>query len=127
MSTPTTPFARWRELGEPDPFGSQYQRGRELAYGHISDAALAGGLNTGIGMLTAGKERIRWLSRRLYSLSEDPDVYGPRRAELRSGELTDDELANAFFLHETPYLEAARERIRWLSEEITKIEVNKNA
>lgn len=70
----TTPAANWRKNGEPDPHGTDYDCERaKLAKGHLTDDELANGLYMcdhrtsweSIGWLTAGKERIRWLSRRL--------------------------------------------------------------
>ncbi|WNL63657.1 hypothetical protein ST4_099 [Aeromonas phage ST4] len=79
-----TPAAHWREKGEPDPHGSYYDRERaELPLGNLTDDELAnevfmwgdhkpsvaeivnGTAKMPIVYLTAGKERIRWLSRKL--------------------------------------------------------------
>lgn len=79
-----TPAAHWREKGEPDPHGSYYDRERaELPLGNMTDDELAnavfmygdtkpsiaeimdGTAKMPIVYLTAGKERIRWLSRKL--------------------------------------------------------------
>lgn len=44
------------------------------------------------------------------------DYYDCERARLCHGDLTDDQIANAVYLHPTiGYLTAAKERIRWLS------------
>ncbi|MEJ8837794.1 hypothetical protein [Ramlibacter sp. AN1133] len=85
MSAPkTTPAAQWRAAGEPDPHGDRYDCERaQLTMGELSDDELANevflhgnagpdpmDLLTGkalpsIAYLTAGKDRIRWLSRAL--------------------------------------------------------------
>ena len=69
-----TPAARWREQGEPDPHGDQYNCERaKLCKGDLTDDELANAvyLNPGIGNLTAAKERIRWLSRALVSAQQN--------------------------------------------------------
>ena len=72
--TESTPAAQWRERGEKDPFGDEYNCPRSaLPKGKLTDDELANAMflcdhrNSleSIGWLTAGKERIRWLSRRL--------------------------------------------------------------
>lgn len=61
----------------------------------------------------------------------EPDPHGVRydceRAELIRGEMTDDQLANEFYmydhrggLHSIMWLGAAKDRIRWLSRELVK-------
>ena len=118
-----TPFATWRENGEPDPHGAHYSGSKgAIAGGHISDVKIVLSLNCGIASLTMAKERIRWLSRRLYELAPDPTAYNEQRATRVHGELTDDQVANAFFLHERPFLQAAKDRITWLSEAVSKLE-----
>jgi hypothetical protein len=65
----STPAARWRANGEADPHGSQYDCERaKLAHGDMTDDEIANALfirNYDIGIITAAKERIRWLSRAL--------------------------------------------------------------
>ena len=72
--TGDTPGAVWRENGEDDPHGDKYSCPRSaLPKGNLTDDELANGMFIcdhrtsleSIGWLTAGKERIRWLSRRL--------------------------------------------------------------
>ena len=72
--TKDTPAAKWREEGEKDPFGDEYNCPRSaLPKGKLTDDELANAMFLcdhrtsleSIGWLTAGKERIRWLSRRL--------------------------------------------------------------
>ncbi|WP_372986983.1 hypothetical protein [Marinobacter sp.] len=63
-----TPAARWREAGEPDPHDGKYEGERaSLCKGDMTDDELANEvyLYPNIGNLTAAKERIRWLSRKL--------------------------------------------------------------
>jgi hypothetical protein len=69
----TTPAARWREKGEPDPHGDSYDCERaKLCGGHLTDDEVAhqaamlmrGDLNHEAVLQTA-KDRIRWLSRQL--------------------------------------------------------------
>ncbi|MDX7778338.1 hypothetical protein SJR98_09615 [Aeromonas hydrophila] len=79
-----TPAAHWREKGEPDPHGSYYDFERSgLPLGDLTDDELAnavfmhgdgkpsiaeiiaGTAKMPIVYLTAAKERIRWLSRRV--------------------------------------------------------------
>lgn len=86
MSQLPTPAANWLAEGRPDPHAGQYDGDRHtLALGQLTDDELANALFLGgnepldikrvmandpnyfpaIGLLTAGKERIRWLSRKL--------------------------------------------------------------
>lgn len=73
MTTGKTPAARWREKGEPDPHAGKYDRERhELCLGELTDDEhprmediMAGDTHLPVVYLTAAKERIRWLSRRL--------------------------------------------------------------
>lgn len=129
--TDTTPFAKWRENGEPDPHGDHYDReDATLAHANIPSDILADMLPrspsmglSNIGILTAGKERTRWLSRKLYRLATDHDGINRRRAETLLGHYTDDEMANAFYLSEAPEeLRAGRHRILWLLKEIKDLE-----
>lgn len=66
------PAAHWREFGDKDPHGSKYEcRRSDLPYGDFTDDQIANAVFTcdhrtslaSIGLLEAGKERIRWLSR----------------------------------------------------------------
>lgn len=87
-----TPAANWREKGDLDPHGSYYDRERaELPLGDLTDDELvnavflygdtqpsiaeviAGTAKMPIVYLTAGKERIRWLSRNLVKLEQQRD------------------------------------------------------
>lgn len=82
----TTPAAEWRKKGEIDPHAGQYDGERAaLALGHLTDDSLANGIfmnydkpfdihatiartpgyHPPIAWMTAGKDRIRWLSRSL--------------------------------------------------------------
>ena len=63
-----TPSSRWAANGEPDPHGKQYDCERAaLAMGDLTDDELANAvfLRASSAYLTAAKDRIRWLSRRL--------------------------------------------------------------
>ena len=83
-----TPSAQWRTNGEPDPHGARYNCERAaLAMGHMTDdefanelflhgderpsveAMIAGTAFRPIVWLTAAKDRIRWLSRKVEELS----------------------------------------------------------
>lgn len=73
---PGTPAARWRENGEPDPHGDRYNGERSsLCRGDVTDDELANEvyLHPNIGNLTAAKERIRWLSRKLSEAAAQPE------------------------------------------------------
>ena len=76
-----TPPSRWLVEGTEDPnseYGSKERA--DLAYGNLTDDELANAVFLagddltwplgGIAVLTAGKERIRWLSRKLISLED---------------------------------------------------------
>lgn len=99
--TNTTPAAKWRENGEPDPHGNHYDCERaQLALGDLTDDELANALfihgdivpsledviagkaKMPIVYLTAGKERIRWLSRRLVEATCQCDELQKDNAEL---------------------------------------------
>lgn len=76
-----TPSSLWSQKGEPDPHGDTYNCKRsDLPLGHLTDDQLANvvflhnhreldlnailaGEPSSIALLTAAKERIRWLSR----------------------------------------------------------------
>lgn len=64
-----TPAARWRAEGKADPHGDRYACERhETAGGQYSDDEVANGvfMDPSIEWLTIAKDRIRWLSRRLF-------------------------------------------------------------
>lgn len=88
-----TPAARWRETGEPDPHGTQYDCAREaLCLGRYSDDEIANGVfmhgnfmpplqdiidgkaHSSSAWLTAAKDRIRWMSRQLVKLLDERDT-----------------------------------------------------
>ena len=80
MTMEKTPAANWREDGAKDPFGNQYNCERsELAMGYMTDDELANEIflydhRNGLASmprLTAAKERIRWLSRKLVSAEKE--------------------------------------------------------
>lgn len=89
VDTAATPSAQWRAKGEPDPHGNRYDCERaSLCMGDLSDDELAnevflrgdgktpiGDIVSGkalpsIAYLTAAKDRIRWLSRKLEEASD---------------------------------------------------------
>ncbi|TMO87643.1 hypothetical protein CWC12_10200 [Pseudoalteromonas ruthenica] len=124
-----TPFNRWQQAGLEQPYGGDYSKSRDtLAGGHWRDKELAELLKQtlsselmSIGVYTAAKERLRWLSQAVLRKYEGSHELINKvchiRATLPSGELTDDELANEFFLHETAELRLAGSmRINFLSE-----------
>lgn len=100
-----TPPARWAVLEQADPHGTLYscnQRSR-LCMGNFSDDEIAnsvfllgdsahetpGSLSrafSGIGVLTAAKERIRWLSRRVGFLEGEFIKLKPRMYTVRNGD-----------------------------------------
>lgn len=94
QAEPSTPAAKWRENGEPDPHGQHYDCERaKLAKGHLTDDELANALFLcdhrtsleSIGYLTAAKERIRWLSRKLCAQPESsPDTEQCLHSRLQS-------------------------------------------
>ncbi len=126
---PVTPAAEWREKGEPDPHGNRYECERDaLALGHITDDALANGAYMNydqpldfkalaenkpgyyspICWMTAVKDRIRWLSRRVVAL--EAAVVIPR-AELeakdaRIAELEKDAARYRWLRNESEFAEA---------------------
>jgi uncharacterized phage infection (PIP) family protein YhgE len=89
VTTNKTPSAEWREAGQDDPHGDRYSCEREaLALGHLSDdqlanavfahnhreldlAAVMSGESSSITLLTAAKQRIRWLSRKLVATEQE--------------------------------------------------------
>ena len=104
-----TPAASWRQNGEADPHDSRYDCERAaLAMGHLTDDELANGaflnydqpLNIAgilarthaspIAWMTAVKDRIRWLSRKL--LAEEQRA---NEAERRLAQLSPEQFNNA--------------------------------
>lgn len=96
-----TPAADWREAGEHDPFGDRYNCDRDaLPMGNVTDDALANQLFVcdhrhdmqSITLLTAGKERIRWLSRQLESRKQHEHelLANHRKMLIEKSELCDD-------------------------------------
>jgi hypothetical protein len=94
VSQTSTPAAKWLAEGQPDPHAGQYDCDRvSLALGHLTDDELANAVFLGgneplniervlardpdyfpaIGLLTAGKDRIRWLSRKLTAADAQRD------------------------------------------------------
>lgn len=115
----TTPFAHWREEGKPDPFGSRFDNDNDSNAEDVAECLVSW---PGIASITAGKECLRRLSRKLYRLSADHDGVNHRRADTLFGHYTDDELANAFYLSEHPeQLRAGRHRILWLLKELKEV------
>lgn len=127
-----TPFARWMKDNQPDPHGGRYYCAFEqITAPNINTFVLAEMTPflrkaftqySSTHLLTAAKDRLRWLSRQLAIADSEHDKYNKARAELSFGELTDDELANCIFTEETEEsLNAARERMLWLDDCIKKL------
>lgn len=133
-SVRSTPFSQWQEEGKDDPHGEHYSQDiNTILCGDIPSVAIADSLLTfttsmsRIAALSAGKERLRWLSRKLYSLTDNHNSINEERAMLLCGDMTDDALANAFFLSEEKAdLEAGRERIIWLHGKIQALTAKNN-
>lgn len=96
-----TPAAQWRAAGEPDPHAGRYDCERaDLAMGHLSDDELANGAflnydaplnlegiqagthSSPIAWMTAVKDRIRWLSRRLEEATRETGRAGSHQPGL---------------------------------------------
>lgn len=74
QAVPRTPGAAWRREGLPDPHGSRYDSERAaLAHGDLTDDELANAvfMDSSLSMVTAAKDRIRWLSRKLAALEAE--------------------------------------------------------
>ncbi len=72
-----TPAAHWRVEGKPDPHGTRYDCERaSLAGGDMTDCEVANAvyLDPSIVNLTIAKDRIRWLSRKLATSPQAPQV-----------------------------------------------------
>tara|TARA_R110001583_G_scaffold52147_1_gene162166 strand:+ start:3826 stop:4221 length:396 start_codon:yes stop_codon:yes gene_type:complete len=121
-----TVFAEWLEKGLADPFEGRYNGVvDDLPFGNVPSTALSLMLVPmasklgGIMYLTAAKERVRWLSKRLYDLSTDHKGINQRRSELPKGDVNDYELANQFFMTEDKEdLLAGMARIDFLLDEL---------
>lgn len=124
-----TVFAEWLDKGQEDPFNGEYDGDRKyLSCPHLPCKVLAlmlepmAGTLDGIVYLTAAKERVRWLSKRLFDRSSDHAGVNRRRAELPMGNLTDYALANQFFMSENrEELLAGRARIEFLLSELKSL------
>ncbi len=130
-----TVAADWRVDGEKDPHGEFFIGPREtISMGLTSNAEISRQLlicyhqMLSIGILTAAKERIRWLSRRIF-LSDDKEWIEQlevERATLPMGDNTDDHLANLVFMNgddrnyrlATQHLVAGSTRIQWLEKKL---------
>lgn len=105
-----TPSSKWAAAGEPDPHGTQYDCERaQLAMGKLTDDELANGAfmnydvrptleqilagkaHSPIAWMTAVKDRIRWLSRRLELASKAAPIVVPQDVRL-SAEFTRQDL-----------------------------------
>lgn len=123
-----TPFATWMENDEPDPFDGYYDSDTYKSKGDQTSDEVARNLLTMGGFtkicsLTMARERLRWLSRRLFILSNNDKKINEERYSMAHGELTDYMLANAFYVQETKDLiEAGYERILWLDSKIKEFE-----
>ena len=79
-----TPAAKWRQGGQQDPHGNQYDCTRaSLCMGYLTDDELANAvyLKPDIAHLTAAKDRIRWLSRRVEAMNNGAAQLGQRDSE----------------------------------------------
>ncbi|MDP2565780.1 hypothetical protein [Pseudoalteromonas marina] len=124
----STPFDNRRETNEEDEF-SDYLETNCISFKEFPSNVLSEALTSNIGtishfmIITAAKERLRWLSRKLYSLIDDDTEINKERALLDCGELTDDQLANHFFMTEEMVdLKAGAQRINWLFKKIIAID-----
>lgn len=100
-----TPPAKWLVLGKDDPHGSLYSSSMRsrIAMGDWTDDMIGNALYlmgdslneperslsraiSGIGVLTAGKERIRWLSRRVTFLEKAYMELRPRMYTVKNGD-----------------------------------------
>lgn len=136
-----TAAASWRVIGDPDPFDGRFSGDRlETSSGDMDDSVIKNGLHTAhrsllsIGYLTSAKERIRWLSRRIF-LSDDAawiEQLEIERAQLPMGDVTDDVMANAVFMYgddrdlalARKHVQAGCARIEWLSKVLTEKGLN---
>ncbi len=124
----TTPFNNWREANEEDKFSDYLETDcislKELPSNLLSKALTSNSGTTGHFIIQiAAKERLRWLSRKLYSLIDDDTEINKERALLDCGHLTDDQLANHFFMTEEMVdLKAGAQRIDWLLKKIIAID-----
>lgn len=80
LARSSTPSSRWQESGKPDPHADRYDEKTQranLCLGSLTDDELANAVFMcdhrtslqSISYLTAAKERIRWLSRRVRLLT----------------------------------------------------------
>lgn len=136
-----TVAASWRVSGDCDPFDNRFTGDRlEISSGDMDDSVVTNGLATAhlslvsIIYLTSAKERIRWLSRRIF-LSDDTawiEQLEIERAALPMGDVTDDVLANAVFMYgddrdstlARKHLDAGVARLKWLSSALTEKGLN---
>lgn len=121
----STTFAKWRDEGKVDPHGELYSGDlANIAKGHVSHIEILNKCGIDIVSLTVVKERIRWLNRRLFQLASNEQRVElcKERAALPHGDYTDDELGNAFYLEELPFLYSVTKRLAWLIKNVERIE-----
>lgn len=99
FNRPWTPANNWFGEGESDPHKEMYNEERaRIAYGNMPDDTIANALFMGgdgymkgvstIALLTAGKERIRWLSRSLITVLKLLSVARGRLAKYENVDVT---------------------------------------
>ena len=142
-----TPSAKWRLIGNDDPFGDEYDCPMEdIVMGDISSVELAStidslaGIGTGshyalflkkLSYVMAGKDRIRWLSRCLHVHESDivRECNDVLRSKLPYGSHGDDAMAFTLAVDGSdPYLcsdvcYAASRRIKWLVSRLEKYHI----
>ncbi len=121
----STPFNLWSVEGKPDPHGDFYKYGAERTAPQYGDTHVARELvsHPGIMALTIAKERLRWLSRQVLHLTKREGYLNVERAQLPMGDLTDDQLANHFYMTETAEAcMAGKQRMLWLITKLKELE-----
>lgn len=141
-----TPAAMWRVNGDVDPFGNTYDcQMSELTMGDIDTATLAImiGIYAGVdrsntdaflkqlSYIYAGKDRLRWLSRRLHEHETETvrECNNVQRSNLPYGTFGDDAMAFTLAVDgnntENGYdvCKAAEKRLKWLSSKLEKYDV----
>ncbi|UKA04638.1 hypothetical protein [Photobacterium damselae] len=142
----STPAAKWRELGESDPFGDRYNCPMsELVSGNIDTPTLAMMIGACVSTdmkdqcdliimlpyMMAGKERLRWCSRRLHELESDivRESNNAQRSGLLFGYYSDDAMAFNLAVDGNDskrgydICKAAEQRLNWLASQLKKYNI----